>query len=427
MERFLNANYHTPQLPTTSTTSQRPRPHMIQPNSDQLLTLSEFLRESSPSQPRSNNSAQTPTHETSAIQQWLGLRGSNGNRSSSERRDMQTWERGLSPTGIPSTLAPASAVLSPSTAAATISNPPSTHRRSASTSADWPPSSSATGQTSNTRSQDSFQTLVNQIRRIGALQDYMLNSVDETAASLEESLNLHSQAVNRALNSHSQSQSSSSATRDTPSSTSSSVVIPDVNSQGYYTSLRVREARIRTMQSRIDLLASEFALLRTTRRELRRAESEALNMFQSTGAISTPQATGPIEIPTVHSQGIPREQDTIRTEVDEVDEALDAEGNSSRRVLRSTFLPAELGDEAILQHFEREQGRARVREGLARVRRELEAEQARSTEIIREARRRANAAANGDSGGSGGEEETEGRRRRYSVGSVERSQSERRA
>lgn len=231
----------------------------------------------------------------------------------------------------------------------------------------------------------------------------MLNSVDETAASLEESLSLHSQALNQALD----TQPSTSAANPAASTTSSTAptTLPDIGSQNYYTSLRIREARIRTMQSRIDLLASEFALLRSTRRELRRAENDAINMFQTAGVLpssSTPApaalstataaAVAALEIPTTASpppiSSHPNPSDSIRTEVDEVDEALDAEGNSSRRVLRSTFLPADLGDEALFRHFENAENRARVRERLAGVRRELEAEQARSTEIIQEQRRR---------------------------------------
>ncbi|KAJ6261443.1 hypothetical protein Dda_4113 [Drechslerella dactyloides] len=454
MERFLNANYHTPQLPTTSTTSQRPRPHMIQPNSDQLLTLSEFLRESSPSQARNNNGGgsssnsgngnggQTSVPEMPSLQQLLGMRGSNANRNNGERRDGQSWERALNASGMPLALTPATTAVSTSNAAATISNPPPAQRRSASTSADWPPNSPAAAASPNSQAQDSFQTLVNQIRRIGALQDYMLNSVDETAASLEESLSLHSQALNQALNGPSQANAAST-------SVASPAAIPDVSSQNYYTSLRVREARIRTMQSRIDLLASEFALLRTTRRELRRAETEALSMFQSTGVMpptaATPSAaaaaaSSAATISTATALSQPQEP-RIQTEVDEVDEALDAEGNSSRRVLRSTFLPADLGDEAIFRHYENAENRARVRERLAGVRRELEAEQARSTEIIQEQRRRMaealagglNAAvsaatiaasANDEDAESGGGSR---RRRRYSAGSAERSQSERRA
>ncbi|KAK6498785.1 hypothetical protein TWF481_011358 [Arthrobotrys musiformis] len=404
MERFLNANYHTPPLPTTSTTSQRSRPQMIQPASDQLLTLSEFLREASPPQPRTSGTVQTPSTELSALQQLLGLRAPTSNRGTGERRDIQAWERALSAAGIPPGLTPATTAVSTSNAAATISNPPPVPRRSASISTEWPPAPPARSSSPGGRNQDSFQTLVNQIRRIGALQDYMLNSVDETAASLEESLSLHSQALNQALS----LQSSASAANQTAAPATSNpapAALPEISSQSYYTSLRLREARIRTMQSRIDLLASEFALLRTTRRELRRAENEAINMFQTAGVLPTSSTPAPaalstataaavaaLEIPTSASpppiSSQPNPSDSIRTEVDEVEEALDAEGNSSRRVLRSTFLPADLGDEALFRHFENAENRARVRERLAGVRRELEAEQARSTEIIQEQRRR---------------------------------------
>ncbi|KAK6339308.1 hypothetical protein TWF718_008729 [Orbilia javanica] len=424
MERFLNANYHTPPLPTTSTTSQRSRPQMIQPASDQLLTLSEFLRETSPPQPRNNSTAQTPSNEVSALQQLLGLRAPTSNRGTGERRDIQAWERALSAAaivGIPPNLTPATTAVSTSNAAATISNPPPVPRRAASISTEWPPTAPARSSSPGARNQDSFQTLVNQIRRIGALQDYMLNSVDETAASLEESLSLHSQALNQAL---STTQSSASNTNSATSATSGSATttLPDINSQNYHTSLRIREARIRTMQSRIDLLASEFALLRSTRRELRRAENEAINMFQTAGVLPTSSTPAPaalstataaavaaLEIPTTTSpppvSSHPNPSDSIRTEVDEVDEALDAEGNSSRRVLRSTFLPADLGDEALFRHFDNAENRARVRERLAGVRRELEAEQARSTEIIQEQRRRMEEALSGTAVAMSGEAE----------------------
>lgn len=45
--------------------------------------------------------------------------------------------------------------------------------------------------------------------------------------------------------------------------------------RGTVAALRVREARLRAMQTRIDLLASEFALLRNTRRELRRVNVDS--------------------------------------------------------------------------------------------------------------------------------------------------------
>ncbi|KAK6352480.1 hypothetical protein TWF730_009305 [Orbilia blumenaviensis] len=430
MERFLNASYHTPPLPTTSTTSQRSRPQMIQPASDQLLTLSEFLRETSPPQPRNNNNsssnnnnnnntAQTSANETSTLQQLLGLRAPTSNRGTGERRDMQAWERALSAAGIPPNLTPATTAVSTSNAAATISNPPPVPRRTVSIPTEWPPTSPARSSSPGSRNQDIFPTLINQIRRIGALQDYMMNSVDETAASLEESLSIHSQAINQALNNPALNTNAISL-----SGAPTSVPLPEIPSN-QYTSLRIREARIRTMQSRMDLLASEFALLRNTRRELRRAENEAINMFQTAGVLpssSTPApaalstataaAVAALEIPTTVSpppiSSHPNPSDSIRTEVDEVEEALDAEGNSSRRVLRSTFLPADLGDEAVFRHMENAENSARVRERLAGVRRELEAEQARSTEIFQEQRRRMDEALAGAGVMIGGEVERGG-------------------
>ena len=87
---------------------------------------------------------------------------------------------------------------------------------------------------------DSFDTLVTQIRRIGALQDAMLSNVDSTTSSLEDY-----------------------ARRE--------------RSRSAVDTLRIREARLRAMQTRIDLLASEFQLLRSTRRELRRVRCVPLS------------------------------------------------------------------------------------------------------------------------------------------------------
>ncbi|KAF8537027.1 hypothetical protein BDD12DRAFT_253432 [Trichophaea hybrida] len=91
---------------------------------------------------------------------------------------------------------------------------------------------------------DSFDTLVSQIRRIGALQDAMLSTVDDTTASLEDS------TINR--------------------TSGGGTTVEGERRRSAVDSLRVREARLRAMQTRIDLLASEFQLLRSTRRELRR-------------------------------------------------------------------------------------------------------------------------------------------------------------
>ncbi|KAH8146763.1 uncharacterized protein LAJ45_09137 [Morchella importuna] len=90
-----------------------------------------------------------------------------------------------------------------------------------------PPSSSSLPPLSR---QDSFDTLVSQIRRIGALQDFMLNSTTTPP--------------------------------DPPTPTATAATVA---------SLRIREARLRAMQTRIDLLANEFAVLSSTRREMRRA------------------------------------------------------------------------------------------------------------------------------------------------------------
>jgi hypothetical protein len=87
-------------------------------------------------------------------------------------------------------------------------------------------------------SRDSFDTLVSQIRRIGALQDVMLNNVDAVTTNLEDA------------------EDGGGGRRE--------------RNRSAVDALRIREARLRAMQTRIDLLASEFALLRSTRRELRR-------------------------------------------------------------------------------------------------------------------------------------------------------------
>ena len=92
----------------------------------------------------------------------------------------------------------------------------------------------------STPGSDSFDTLVTQIRRIGALQDAMLSNVDSTTSSLEDY-----------------------ARRE--------------RSRSAVDTLRIREARLRAMQTRIDLLASEFQLLRSTRRELRRVRCVPLS------------------------------------------------------------------------------------------------------------------------------------------------------
>lgn len=126
--------------------------------------------------------------------------------------------------------------------------------------------------------QDSFDTLVGQIRRIGALQDFMLSGIVEG-----ESVPVATAA------------SSSGAATEENSSTAGVRVGGNILARGdilaradvlargesaagtggeeaernAVAALRVREARLRAMQMRIDLLASEFALLRNTRRELR--------------------------------------------------------------------------------------------------------------------------------------------------------------
>lgn len=114
-------------------------------------------------------------------------------------------------------------------------------------------------------SQESFDTLVGQIRRIGALQDFMLSGIVEgesvpaaTAASSNETATEEygtgvagvGGAVGARVE-HGAGTGGEEAERNAVAA------------------LRVREARLRAMQTRIDLLASEFALLRNSRRELR--------------------------------------------------------------------------------------------------------------------------------------------------------------
>ncbi|KAI5838148.1 hypothetical protein DFP73DRAFT_274263 [Morchella snyderi] len=92
----------------------------------------------------------------------------------------------------------------------------------------WPPLSPLSSSSLPPLSrQDSFDTLVSQIQRIGALQDFMLNSI---------------------------------TTPPDPTPTAATVA-----------GLRIREARLRAMQTRLDLLANEFTVLSSTRREMRRA------------------------------------------------------------------------------------------------------------------------------------------------------------
>lgn len=114
--------------------------------------------------------------------------------------------------------------------------------------------------------QDSFDTLVGQIRRIGALQDFMLSGIVEGESVAAATAG-----------------SSSEAATEEDTSVEGSRVGGGGGAGGDYgvgtggeeaernavAALRVREARLRAMQTRIDLLASEFALLRNTRRELR--------------------------------------------------------------------------------------------------------------------------------------------------------------
>lgn len=100
---------------------------------------------------------------------------------------------------------------------------------------------------------DSFDTLVGQIRRIGALQDLMLNTVDTTAATLEDTVG-----------------SGRAAEASPPTEEEEQPANRRDRNRSIVDGLRVREARLRAMQMRIDQLVSEFATLRSTQRELRR-------------------------------------------------------------------------------------------------------------------------------------------------------------
>ena len=88
---------------------------------------------------------------------------------------------------------------------------------------------------------ETFETLVSQIRRIGDLQDVMLNAVEPSGPAPEDSTTGGEDGDER-------------TDRDRTA----------------VAGLRVREARLRAMQTRIDLLVNEFNLLRDARRELRR-------------------------------------------------------------------------------------------------------------------------------------------------------------
>jgi hypothetical protein len=181
-----------------------------------MLTLDEFLRETSQASAASN--------EAEHHLQTLLLMHRRGDR---DRAGSENWRRSL----FDHTPAASARLRFTAPAPGTSLSPPSP--------------------TGNDRPGiDSFDTLVGQIRRIGALQDAMLSTVDSTTASLEDS------TINR---------SGAGTTADGEPSPNRRE-----RNRSAVDSLRVREARLRAMQTRIDLLASEFQLPRSTRRELRR-------------------------------------------------------------------------------------------------------------------------------------------------------------
>ncbi|CUS07617.1 unnamed protein product, partial [Tuber aestivum] len=109
------------------------------------------------------------------------------------------------------------------------------------------------------RDQTTFANLVDQIRRIGELQDFVLSSADE------------------ASNPENQGRTATEGEARIASALGNS------------------ESRLRAMQTSIDLLASEFQLLRNTRRELRRVKEEALETLQnSSGTAGSSRGTRPV-------------------------------------------------------------------------------------------------------------------------------------
>jgi hypothetical protein len=182
---------------------------------NQVLTLDEFLRETSAASAATND-AERHLQQTlralhhSAADPWMSQR-SLFDRTPGGRVRLTPLMTTTAAGG--SSTAPASTSVSP----------PS-------------PTSSSAG------SLDSFDTLVTQIRRIGALQDVMLGGADSTTTVLEDST----------VGAMADDASSAERERNTMSN------------------LMIRQARLRAMQTRIDLLADEFEFLRNTRRELRR-------------------------------------------------------------------------------------------------------------------------------------------------------------
>ncbi|RPB03893.1 hypothetical protein L873DRAFT_1826103 [Choiromyces venosus 120613-1] len=112
------------------------------------------------------------------------------------------------------------------------------------------------------RDQTTFANLVGQIRRIGELQDFVLSSADE-ANNPENPDRTAAEGETRIAS-----------------------------------ALGNRESRLRAMQTRIDLLASEFQLLRNTRRELRRVEEEALETLQNSSS-TTGSSRGTRSVPAI--------------------------------------------------------------------------------------------------------------------------------
>lgn len=115
-------------------------------------------------------------------------------------------------------------------------------------------------------SQDSFDTLVGQIRRIGALQDFMLGGNLAGESTPAATVPTTSETATEEYPSVVEARVGGSTVARGESGAGTG---GDEAERNAVAALRVREARLRAMQMRIDLLASEFALLRNTRRELR--------------------------------------------------------------------------------------------------------------------------------------------------------------
>jgi len=240
-----------------------------------MLTLDEFLRETSQASAASNEAERHLQALLLVHRRGERERERRGDRDRDRERDLAPnealWRRSLfdhTPAGrLRPGLGPGPGGAAAATTTATASYtplPPAPGMSPATAGTGSPSPRPAAGTTSASAATtdrpgaagglDSFDTLVTHIRRIGALQDVMLNNVDSTTANLEDAVS--EVALREAMAQEPEPEPTGPNRRD--------------RNRSAVDSLRIREARLRAMQTRIDLLASEFALLRSTRRELRR-------------------------------------------------------------------------------------------------------------------------------------------------------------